>query len=191
MRPLLLPQHVAHTALTQQTDGLGDGLTNTPLPCCCHHRRCSQEAPPARRWRQWRPSPPHAHRRLLGHALVPGGRRALGLTWRWGRGRVGGGQVQHDLWHFCSFFIFCFLAIKFRTLLLSWKRLMSSREELHFSETSLPLLGIKRGWEGEALSLSRLLSGATLRLDTLFLPKPRLPALAAHFPLFNLIFNFF
>lgn len=88
MRPLLLPQHVTHTTLAQQAHGLGDGLTNTPLPCC--HRRCSQEAPPAqqrRRW--WRPAPPHAHGRLLGHTLVPGGRRALGLMVAAGEGQSG------------------------------------------------------------------------------------------------------
>lgn len=78
VRPLLLPQHRAHPALAQQTDGPGDGLTNT-FPHTRTLQR-SQETPPAQQT--------HAHGRLLGHALVPG-RRTLGLSR--GRGAGGGG----------------------------------------------------------------------------------------------------
>lgn len=68
LRPVLLPQPVAHPALAQQADGPGDGLTHG-VPGTRPLQR-SQETPPAQQTR--------AHGRLLGRPLFSR-RRTLGL----------------------------------------------------------------------------------------------------------------
>lgn len=62
LRSVLLPQHHAHSTLTQQTDGPGDGLTNT-FPRT-HTLQRSQETPHTQQT--------HAHGRFLGHPVVSG-----------------------------------------------------------------------------------------------------------------------
>lgn len=69
LRPVLLPQHDAHSPLAHQADGPRDGLTNT-FPCARALQR-PQEAPRAKQT--------HSRRRLLGHAPVCR-RRALGVS---------------------------------------------------------------------------------------------------------------
>lgn len=71
--PVLLPQHHAHSTLPQQTDGPGDGLTNT-FPRT-HTLQRSQEIPHTQQT--------HVHRRFLGHPVVSR-RGTLGVKWRIG-----------------------------------------------------------------------------------------------------------
>lgn len=66
--PLLLPQHRTHPTLPQQTDGPGDGLTNT-FPRT-HTLQRSQKTPHTQQT--------HAHRWFLGHPVVSR-RRMLGV----------------------------------------------------------------------------------------------------------------
>ena len=155
LRPVLLPQHHAHPSLTQQTDGPGDGLTNT-FPRTRPLQR-SQETPHTQQT--------HAHGRFLGHPVVSGwgtlGIKRRGGPTRWNRTlrlcSGGAGDFQplrlHFLWRpiqICgaSSDFFFFFKILTQIYLLPVKTI-TPRETLknvvlHFwgaggSQTSLPL----------------------------------------------------